>query len=148
MELLIGIGIGSVMGLLSGLLGIGGGTIAIPGMMYLLKMPTHLAMGTSLAVIIPVAISGTYKHMLNKNVDFKVAIGLAIGGIVFAYIGAWLQTHVPELMLKRIFGLFIIVLGLNLVLAKPRPATPAPASIPPVAATAQADGVQPLSATK
>lgn len=136
MILLLGLVVGAVMGLLSGLLGIGGGTIAIPAMIYLMKMPTHLAMGTSLAVIIPLAISGTYKHLSNGNVDLKVALALAIGGIVFAYVGAWLQSRVPDLMLKRIFGVFIIVLGVNLVLSRPKPAADATPPVPPAAEAA------------
>jgi len=116
------------MGLLAGLLGIGGGTIAIPAMIYLMKMPTHLAMGTSLAVIIPLAVSGTHKHLMNHNVDIRVAVALAIGGIVFAYIGAWLQPRVPDIMLKRVFGAFIILLGINLVLSRSKTPAPEPAA--------------------
>ena len=129
MQLVIALIVGCVMGLLAGILGIGGGVIAIPAMIYLLKMPTHLAMGTSLAVIIPLALTGTYKHLMNHNVDIRVAVALAIGGIVFAYIGAWLQPRIPDLMLKRIFGAFIIILGINLVLSRPKAPAPEPVGV-------------------
>lgn len=124
---LVCLGIGCAMGFLAGLLGVGGGIIAIPCMMYFLKMDSHMAMGTSLAVIVPVALMGSYKHISQKHVDFKVAACIAITGILLSYFGAWLNHHMNPLSLKRAFAIFIILTGTQMLLSSGPGSKPAPA---------------------
>ncbi len=107
--------IGAVVGLFSGLLGIGGGVVAIPLMIYALKMSTKLAMGTSLAVIVPVAIAGSFKQYLQDHVNLSAALMIALSGIVFAYFGAWLNNRLPDLLLRRFFAVFMMLIGLKLL---------------------------------
>lgn len=108
--------IGVIMGVFSGLLGIGGGVVAVPLMMYALKMNTKLAMGTSLAIIVPVAISGSFKHYMQGHVNLNAAALIAVSGIVFAYLGAMLNHRLPEVWLRRFFAVFIIVIAVKLLL--------------------------------
>lgn len=111
--------IGSAMGLLSGLVGVGGGIIAVPCFMYFLGMSTSVAMGTSLAVIVPVAISGSIKHYMQDNVQLKYALLVAAGGIIFAYLGAMLNealgTPEREVWLKRAFSIVMIIAGTRMM---------------------------------
>lgn len=108
---------GVAMGVLSGLLGIGGGVVAVPLMMYGLKMNTKLAMGTSLAVIVPVAVSGSYKHFMQDHVNLGAAALIAVSGIIFAYIGAVLNKRVPERWLRQIFAVFMIVIAVKMLVS-------------------------------
>jgi uncharacterized membrane protein YfcA len=119
-------GIGAAMGLLAGLLGVGGGVIAVPAMIYFLKMDPRLAIGTSLAVIVPVSISGSVKHLLNDNVDLKAGICLAVGGIAFAYLGAWLCHALDPTWLRRLFAVFLLLVGVKMLFEAPAPKEEAP----------------------
>jgi uncharacterized protein len=110
--------IGLISGLTSGLFGVGGGIVMVPAMVYLLTMDIKLAVGTSLAVIIPTALSGVFKHTHLGNVDWKVALSLAPTAIIGSYLGAWLTKEISSANLKRAFGGFLILVGIRLLLAK------------------------------
>lgn len=103
------------MGTLSGMLGVGGGIILVPVLILLMKIEPHRAIGISLAVIIPTAISGVTKHYRNGNVDLRIALLVAIGAIAGAYLGATVAGSLPGGTLKKIFGGFLIVMGLNML---------------------------------
>lgn len=112
---------GFAVGIVSGLLGVGGGILAVPVLQYFfeyskLKDPMHLAVGTSLAVIIPTAIVGSYTHFLNKNVVLETALILAVGSMVGAYFGAQLAGQLSDKLLKQVFGLCLIIFGIRFVL--------------------------------
>lgn len=136
---LICAGIGVAMGLLAGFLGVGGGIIAIPAMVYFLNMDVKLAMGTSLAVIVPVATMGAFKQFQQHQVDLRVGICIAVCGVLFAYVGAWLNKSVDALWLHRIFAVFLLVMGAKMLLEKPpaKPEEPAPAATAALAETTQ-----------
>lgn len=113
--------IGLVSGITSGLFGVGGGIVMVPAMMLLLSPPIRdikQAIGTSLVVIIPTALMGSYKHLAQGNVEWRTALSLAPLAIVGSYVGAWLTTHIPADNLKRVFGGFIVLVGLKLLLGK------------------------------
>ena len=110
--------IGLVSGILSGLLGIGGGVVLVPALITLHSLGPHKAIAISLAVIIPTAIIGALKHYQLGNLHVQTALILAIGTSIGAYGGAHLTSHVPPEMLKRMFGCLLIVVGLRLLLTK------------------------------
>ncbi len=110
--------LGLVSGVFSGIFGVGGGVVMIPGMIYLMNVPVKTAIGTSLAVIVPTAIAGSAKHLHSGNVDLKVVAMLAPLAIVGGLFGAWLATRVPAENLKRLFGAFIICVGVHLAFFK------------------------------
>ncbi len=110
--------IGLVSGVTSGLFGVGGGIVMVPAMMYFMKMDVKLAIGTSLAVIIPTAIIGGLKHFQMGNLDWRVALSLAPMAIVGSYGGAWLTHSIPSADLKRLFGAFLVLVGLRLAFFK------------------------------
>lgn len=100
---------GLLAGTLSSLLGIGGGIILVPGMVYLLGMELNKAIGTSLAIIIPTALIGVYRHNLNGNVDWHAMPLIAIGTITGAFIGTWLIQYLPPAILRKIFVVFLLI---------------------------------------
>jgi hypothetical protein len=121
MHYLIGGIIGLVSGVTSGLFGVGGGLVMVPAMVFLLSPPIRdikQAVGTSLVVIIPTALMGSYKHFAQGNVDWRTALALAPLAIAGSYLGAWLTTHIPANNLKRAFGGLIILVGVRLLCFK------------------------------
>lgn len=121
MNFIIAALIGLVSGVSSGLFGVGGGIVMVPAMVYLLSPPIKdikQAIGTSLVVIIPTAIMGSYKHFQQGNIEWRTVAGLVPLAIVGSYLGAWLTTQVSADGLKRAFGGFIIVVGVKLLFFK------------------------------
>lgn len=90
----------------------------VPAMTKLLKMDIKLAIGTSLAVIIPTAIMSSAKHFQLGNVDWRVALMLAPTAVCGGYMGAWLTKSIESGNLKRAFGGFLVLVGLRLALFK------------------------------
>jgi hypothetical protein len=105
--LMIGLG----AGLLSGLLGVGGGVLLIPGFLYILRMPIRRAFATSLAVIAVIAIPGTVVHALLHHISWSLALYLAIGSIPGAYLGARLNLRTAERLLYIMFGALLGIFG-------------------------------------
>src|SRR5439155_22136071 len=107
--------IGVVTGLAGGLLGVGGGFVMVPAMVYLLKTPQREANGTSLAVIVPVALVGATVLSQGHQVDVEVAIALAIGAVGGAVVGARLTRRVSDAGLRRAFGILAVLVGLLII---------------------------------
>jgi len=119
--------LGSLAGFLAGLLGIGGGIILVPVFLWAFaasgfapEVLVHLAFGTSLAVIIPTAISSTFGHRKRRNVQWHQVAYLGLGGIFGALSGAWLASLLSGDWLKGLFGVMQIVVALQLVIFHPR----------------------------
>ena len=110
--------IGLCGGVASGLFGVGGGIVMVPAMMYFMQMPIHKAVGTSLVVIIPTALMGSWKHYSNGNVTWPAAWSLIPMAVAGGYLGAWLAHQLPAPTLKRAFGGFLVLVGARLLLFK------------------------------
>ena len=101
--------LGFLAGILTMLLGIGGGFILIPAMIYILGMPARVVIGTSLAVILVIAAGTTMVHALTtRAVDIVLAFLLLIGGVIGAQYGAMLATKLKPDLLR--FALAIVIL--------------------------------------
>jgi len=110
--------IGLLSGFTSGIFGVGGGVIMVPTMMFFLKMDIKLAIGTSLAVIIPTALTGTMRHHSQGQVDWRVVLMLVPTAILGGYCGAWMTAHLSSESLKRAFGGFLVLAGFRLLFFK------------------------------
>ena len=99
------------MGILSGL-AIGGGTLLVPALVFLVGTQQHVAQGVSLAVFIPTAIVAIITHARQGNVKFKLALYLIAGSVVGAVGGSLLASHLDGELLRKIFGFFLIVMGI------------------------------------
>jgi hypothetical protein len=110
--------IGLAAGLLAGLLGVGGGILMVPAMVLLLGFDQHVAQGTSLLVIIPAALTGSYTHYRNGHLVLREAMILAIGGIIGAAVGALFALSIPEDLLQRMFAGLLLVVGLRMLLPR------------------------------
>ena len=112
-------GIGFVAGVTSGLLGVGGGVVLVPGMVLLLKLGQREAVANSLAAIIPVAAVGTVVYYIGAprpHVRLDLAVALAIGGVAGAVVGARLAHRLSERTLRVAFGLLVLAIGARLLL--------------------------------
>ena len=125
--------LGAGAGLMAGLLGIGGGVILVPLFLWLFPLAgfppatvVHSAFGTSLAIILPTAVSSTLGHRKRGNVDWGMVAYLALGGVIGAVIGSSTAAFVTGETLKMCFGGMQIVVSLKLLFYKqPYPAAEA-----------------------
>ena len=115
-QLAIGAAIGLGAGLASGYVGVGGGFIMVPLMLSLVGISMKQASGTSLIAVMLLAIPGTIEQGLLGNIDYMAGIAVAVGSIPGAVVGARLVRLVPERTLRFIFGGFLIVAAVVLVL--------------------------------
>lgn len=108
--------IGLIAGLASGYVGVGGGFIMVPLMLAVLDIPMSLASGTSLIAIMILAIPGVIEQGLLGNIDYLAGIAIVVGSIPGALVGARLVRVVPERQLRFIFGGFLLVAAVMLML--------------------------------
>lgn len=116
---------GSFAGFLAGLLGIGGGVILVPLFLWLFPIAgfppdliVHTAFGTSLAIILPTAVSSTLGHRQRGNVDWYMVVFLVLGGVVGSLLGSSAAAVLPGEKLKMYFGLMQIAISLKLLFYK------------------------------
>ncbi len=113
--------IGLVAGFAGGMFGIGGGAIMVPAMVLLLSLDQKLATGTSLAAqILPIGILGAIVYYQNGKLNIAYAALIAVGMIVGNLLGALFanQTFITSETLKKLYGIFLLLLGLRYLLGK------------------------------
>jgi uncharacterized membrane protein YfcA len=107
--------LGIFTGLLNGLFGSGGGTLLVPGMIFLLGIEEHKSHATAISIILPLAIVSTFIYfragIVSLNTTLKVAAGGAIGG----YVGARSLNKIPSNILRKIFAIFMIITAFRMV---------------------------------
>lgn len=107
--------VGVATGILAGLLGVGGGIVLVPAMIVLLGLPPVVAKGTSLAVIIPTAVMGTWRNRRRDNADLRAAALLGASGIVTAFVGAWVADAMDDDLSNVLFAALLLVVALRLL---------------------------------
>ncbi len=117
--LLLLIIIGFLAGSFSGMVGIGGGVIIIPMLVYFLGFTQHEAQGTSLAVMLPpIGLMAAYQYYKSGHVNLTYAMIIAGAFFVGGYLGAKYAVRVPQEILKKIFGIFLLLLALKTIFGK------------------------------
>jgi uncharacterized membrane protein YfcA len=107
--------IGLIAGLASGLLGVGGGIVMVPLLVWASSFDQKRAHATSLAAIVPIAAAGAAVYATDLSVDLGIGIALALGTIVGAPIGARLLARSSDATLKIAFGVLQLVIGISMV---------------------------------
>jgi uncharacterized membrane protein YfcA len=112
------LGVGAGAGLISGLLGVGGGVVLVPGLVWAMGINQRRAVANSLLAIIPISIVGVAVYYLaaGHHVRFDLGAVLAIGGIIGARSGAVVAHRVSDRTLKIAFGLLVVVVAVRLLL--------------------------------
>jgi hypothetical protein len=108
--------IGVVTGLCNGLFGSGGGTIAVPSMEIILDVEEHKAHATAIAIILPLTLVSMFSYIKNDFVDWNLTWQVSIGGIIGGYIGARILKIIPSNILRKVFGIFMIIAAVRMVL--------------------------------
>lgn len=112
--------LGIIGGVLSGLLGIGGGVVMVPLMVLVLGITQHVAQGVSMLAIIPTALVGVWHFQKDKLVNYRLAGLLAAGAICGTLLSSNFVQYIPAADLKKIFGVFVILTGIRMIRAKPK----------------------------
>jgi len=116
MDIGIAVALGLAAGVLGGMLGIGGGTIVIPGVVLLLEVEQHTAQGISLAAMLLMALVGAFIHYRQGNVKSRMVLLIAPSAIAFTYLGAWAAGVVTAEWLSRVFAIALLIIGLRMLL--------------------------------
>lgn len=111
--------IGLAAGFLSGLFGVGGGTVIVPALVAFAAFDRRLASGTSLVAIVPTSIVGVISYGVGGHVSWATAGILAIGTVVGAQIGTWLLARLSTQVLRWAFVVFLVVVAVQLLLTVP-----------------------------
>ena len=111
--------LGLLAGVLSGLIGIGGGIIIIPALVYLFGLTQHQAQGTTLALMVPpIGLLAAFEYYRAGHVDLKIAGLICLGFFVGGLFGAKIAVGLSELLLKRIFGAVLLLVALRMLVDK------------------------------
>jgi uncharacterized membrane protein YfcA len=132
MDILLYLGIGLAVGLVSGTVGIGGGVLMLPALMWICGQDLKLAAGTTLAVlVVPVVLPAAFEYWIKGYVDVKAALWIALAFTIGGYLGAVLRNNnaLPEEMLRFALGLIMMYIAINLVVSSNSAATKAAAGL-------------------
>lgn len=103
--------IGVLVGLLSGLLGVGGGFIMVPSFCYFLELPLKIAFGTSLVVVAIVALPGTLVHALEGHVQLWIVLPMLVGSLPGAWLGSYIAIKTRDSYLRSVFGILLLLMS-------------------------------------
>ncbi len=110
---------GILAGFVSGAMGVGGGIIIVPSLVFLLGMSQHEAQGTSLGVLVlPVVILGAYNYYRNGYLNVKFAVVLILAFIIGSYLGSAVAISLSDRLLRRLFGGVVFLLSLKMMFGK------------------------------
>lgn len=119
MNILLLAGCGLTAGLASGFFGIGGGIVLIPLLTIILKLSQHQAQGTTLAILVlPVVLPAVIQYWRAGNIDWRLAAWVALGFVVGALASSTLVQQMPDIILKRAFGVLLLAVGVKYLFFK------------------------------
>jgi uncharacterized membrane protein YfcA len=108
--------LGLSVGVLSGIIGIGGGVLLVPALIYLFHQNQRVAQGTSLgALLAPVGALAFLEYYRAGEVNVKAAVWITVGFLIGGYFGGLSAQHIPENVLRRIFGVVLLLLGVQML---------------------------------
>ena len=111
--------LGLMAGALSGLIGIGGGVIIVPALVFLFGLSQHQAQGTTLALLIPpIGILAAWTYYKEGYVDLRIASFIAAGFLVGSLFGAKFANTLPNVVLERVFGVALLLIALKMILSR------------------------------
>jgi uncharacterized protein len=111
--------IGLAAGIFGGIFGVGGAIIMIPALVYFMGMDQHMAQGTSLAVMLPpIGLFAAYNYYKAGQANLWYAAIIALAFMIGGYFGSKIALNLPENLMKKIFGIFLILVALRLIFTK------------------------------
>jgi hypothetical protein len=117
--IIILIAIGLFAGIFSGMIGLGGGLVIIPALMYLLHLDQHTAQGTSLAIMLPpIGLMAAYNYHKAGALNIQFAAVIAIAFFVGGFFGSRWALNMPEALLRKIFAITLIAVAIKMLWPK------------------------------
>ncbi len=111
--------LGLVAGIFAGFFGIGGGIILIPALVYLFGFSQHLAQGTTLAILVPpIGLLAALEYYRKGNVKLDLAILICAGFFIGGFIGAKYAAKIDDNLLRKLFGFFLLLVSVKMILSK------------------------------
>lgn len=111
--------IGAFAGMASGFVGVGGGIIIVPALVFFLGFSQHMAQGTSLALMLPpIGLLGFYNYYKSGNTNVAAAAIIALAFVAGAYFGSKLSISMDARVVKKIFGVLMLFTALKLLIGK------------------------------
>jgi uncharacterized membrane protein YfcA len=111
--------LGLLAGVLSGLIGIGGGIVIVPALVLLFGLSQHTAQGTTLALMVPpIGLLAAWTYYKAGFVDLKMAAFICVGFFIGGLLGAKFATEIPDPLLRKIFGVVLFLVSLKMVFGK------------------------------
>lgn len=111
--------VGLAAGVTSGLIGIGGGTIIVPVLVFLFGLSQHQAQGTTLALLVPpIGLLAAWTYYKQGYVDLKIASLICAGFFFGGLLGARLATRLSSIVLERVFGIALLLISLKMIFGK------------------------------
>ena len=111
--------LGLLAGVLSGLIGLGGGFIIVPALVFIFGFSQHQAQGTTLALLVPpIGIFAAWTYYSQGFVDIKVAALIAVGFVLGSLLGARYAMSMSSQTLEKVFGVALVIIGLKMFLGK------------------------------
>lgn len=111
--------LGIIAGILGGVFGIGGATVMVPSLVLLFSYSQHQAQGTTLAAMVPpIGLLAAWHYYKQGNVKIIPALLIAAGFFLGGYIGALLAGKISDILLKKMFGFFLLFVAIRLILTK------------------------------
>jgi len=108
--------LGLLAGIISGLIGIGGGIIIIPALIFLFGLTQHQAQGTTLALMVPpIGLLAAWTYYTHGYVDLKIAAFICLGFFIGGLFGAKLATGLSTEILQRVFGVALLLIALYMI---------------------------------
>ncbi len=116
MDNLLYVLLGLVVGTVSGIIGIGGGIMLVPILVFFFKMSQHQAQGTTLAILVPpIGILAAWTYYKHGYVDIGITAYICIGFLFGGLIGANIANFLPDIALERIFGVALLVVAIKMI---------------------------------
>jgi len=108
--------VGFIAGMLSGLIGIGGGLVIVPALVYLIGFSQHEAQGTSLGLLLlPAGILAVIQYYKQGDIDFRIVAMLAVGFLAGGYFGSKLALSLQQDTLKKVFAILLIIIAVKML---------------------------------
>lgn len=111
--------IGVFAGFASGMVGIGGGVVIVPALVFFLAMSQHQAQGVSIGMMLmPVGFLAAYNYYKSGNFNFKYSVIIGLTFVLGAYFGSKVSLTIDQVLMKRIFGVMMLILAIKMIMTK------------------------------
>ncbi|HSQ48544.1 MAG TPA: sulfite exporter TauE/SafE family protein [Candidatus Deferrimicrobiaceae bacterium] len=114
-RLYLAFALGFVSGVISGLLGVGGGIILVPLLIFILELDIHIAVATTMFTMIFTALAGVAQHFVLGNVNFEFALMLGVGSILGTQIGAYIYKRASNTLLRGVFAVILLAISVEMI---------------------------------